>query len=347
MSAFTKMMGWDKISENASMMRGQGDELMTMGKGMYDKGSGFLSGKGDWYDNAMSTFMRSQRDSQGQAGRNVMRGFASKGAEGGFAGLINANMNSAQRYGEGSAGFFSNLYQKGADMGVRLQTGAQGYTGQANQAYSKGADLDKSRSDISTGLLNSAIGLGGGLLMQNMANKGSLDIAQTMMGKDPAKAVAGTGSKPSWFTRLGNKLGMGPEKAPLYGEWGSDVNKRNKFNKQMKDQNPFNKDWGNIRLKLPSMDKASDMLPGGWKRQITDSPQWQALLNPGSPEPGAGWYGAGGNDNSYSGYRSQSPHGYGQGNPANRIGLGQNITNYLQGKGWDSGYLPPWGERRD
>jgi hypothetical protein len=182
MSAFTKMMGWDQIKEDASMMKGQGDELMTMGSGMYDRGSDFLSGKGDWYDNAMSTFMRNQRDTQGQAGRNVMRGFASKGAGGGFAGLINANMNSAQRLGEGSSGFFSNLYQKGADMGVRLQTGAQGYTGQANQAYSKGADLSKARSDISTGLLNSAIGLGGGLLMQNMANKGALGIAETMMG---------------------------------------------------------------------------------------------------------------------------------------------------------------------
>ena len=188
MSAFTKMMGWDQIKEDASMMKGQGDQLMSLGRGMYNRGSGFLSGKGDWYDNAMSTFMRNQRDTQGQAGRNITRGFASKGASGGFADLINANMSSAQRLGEGSSGFFSQLYRQGADIGTRLQIGAQGYTGQANQAYSKGADLSKARSDISTGLLNSAIGLGGGLLAQGMASKGSERIANIMMGNDPAKS---------------------------------------------------------------------------------------------------------------------------------------------------------------
>ena len=301
MSAFTKMMGWDQIKEDASMMKDQGDQLMGFGSNMFNRGAGFLSGKGDWYDNAMKSFDRRQADMWGQTGRNIQRGYASKGAGGGFADLINENMTSTQRFGEGSSGFFRDLYTKGADMGIRLQTGAQGFTGQASQAYSKGADLSKARSDISTGLLNSAIGLGGGLLAQSMASKGSERLASIMMGNDPAKAVAS--SKPSLWGRAKGLLGFEADKAPLFGEWDSAVKKREAFNKQMQNFR-VGETTGVNRLSLPNMDKASSMLPGGWKRQIMDSDAWKRSMTPGPPEPGAGWYGATGNANSYSGYRA-------------------------------------------
>ena len=276
MSAFTKMMGWDQIKEDASMMKDQGDQLMGMGTNMFDRGAGFLSGKGDWYDSAMKSFDRRQADMWGQTGRNIQRGYASKGAGGGFADLINANMTSTQRFGEGSSGFFANL-------------------------YSKGADLSKARSDISTGLLNSAIGLGGGLLAQSMASKGSERLANIMMGNDPAKAVAS--SKPSLWGRAKGLLGFEADKAPLFGEWDSAVKKREAFNKQMQNFR-VGETTGVNRLSLPNMDKASSMLPGGWKRQIMDSDAWKRSMTPGPPEPGAGWYGATGNANSYSGYRA-------------------------------------------
>ena len=194
MSAFTKMMGWDQIKEDASMMKDQGQQLMGMSSDMFGRGKGFLTGKGDWYDNAMKSFGRSHMDAAGATGRNITQNFAAKGAGGGFASLINQNMGSQQRLGEASSGFFSGLYRQGAQIGSDLQRGAQGFSGQANQAFSKGADLSKSRSDISTGLLNSAIGLGGGLLMQGMANKGAMGIAQTMMGGTGQATAAASSS---------------------------------------------------------------------------------------------------------------------------------------------------------
>ena len=191
MSAFTKMMGWDQIKEDASMMKGQGRQLMGMSSDMFGRGKGFLSGKGEWYDNAMQSFGRSHMDAAGATGRNITRNFAAKGAGGGFASLINQNMQSQQRMGEASSGFFSGLYRQGAQIGSDLQRGAQGFSGQANQALSKGADLSKSRSDISTGILNQALGIGGGMLMQDQQYKNTGNLISKMMGGGgPATAVS-------------------------------------------------------------------------------------------------------------------------------------------------------------
>jgi len=288
MSAFTKMMGWDQIKEDASMMKGQGRQLMGMSSDMFGRGKGFLSGKGEWYDNAMQSFGRSHMDAAGATGRNITRNFAAKGAGGGFASLINQNMQSQQRMGEASSGFFSGLYRQGAQIGSDLQRGAQGFSGQANQALSKGADLSKSRSDISTGLLNSAIGLGGGLLMQGMANKGAMGIANTMMG-NPASAASS--SKPGLLKRGLGLLGFGGGQ----GDQGGGPFAQGAMNHISNLTRPTGGfgsmpqiDTGRFSLDNRRNDGASNMLPGGWMREITDWQKANRGFEP--PEPGAGNY---------------------------------------------------------
>ena len=289
MSSFTKMMGWDQIKEDASMMKGQGQELMGMSRDMFGRGKGFLSGKGEWYDSAMQSFNRSHMDTAGATGRNITRNFAAKGAGGGFAGLINQNMQSQQRMGEASSGFFSGLYRQGAQIGSDLQRGSQGFSGQANQALSKGADLSKARSDISTGLLNSAIGLGGGLLAQGMANKGGMAIANTMMG-NPASAAAS--SKPGLFKRGMNLLGFNQGGGGSGDGMPFAQGAMNHMTNLTKPTGGFGSmpqiDTGRFSLDNRRNDGASNMLPGGWMRQITDWQKSNRGFEP--PEPGAGNY---------------------------------------------------------
>lgn len=292
MSMLSKAMGWDQIKEDASMMKGQGQELMGYASDMFGRGKGFLTGKGDWYDNAMQSFGRTHMDAAGATGRNITQNFAAKGAGGGFASLINQNIGSQQRLGEASSGFFSGLYRQGAEIGANLQRSSQGFTGQATQAMSKGADLSKSHSDIATGLLNSTIGLAGGLGMQSLANKGAMGIANTMMG-NPASAAAS--SKPGLLKRGLGLLGFGGNNNPTNMPMPN-MDYINQRVSQLKGAiNPMDM-LGNNPMQRFSLDNTRNegprnMLPGGWMREITDWQDWKSK-NRGfePPEPGAGNY---------------------------------------------------------
>jgi hypothetical protein len=243
----SKAMGWDQLKDDSIMMKGQGDTLMAQMRDMYGMGKGLLSGTGQFYDSAMKSFTRDTTDAMAQNARNITRNFAAKGAGGGFADMINANQTSSGRLGEARQGFFANLFSKGAQIGAGVMQGSQGFSGQAGQAYNRSTQLNEKRSDIATGLLNSTIGLVGGMGMQNLANRGAMDVAKTMMGqKVPAKA--------SMLSRMGSKLG-GVAKKIFGSETGlpvADLTEYNKIKSQASSVlSPIT--GGSGRLSLPGM----------------------------------------------------------------------------------------------